>query len=88
MKKNLLLFLIALGFVAFVPQKSKAGGYFGITIGPGYCDPIRYITEATIRNTIVITITTITHTVTGTRTINVITATGTKKMMMISLKSF
>jgi hypothetical protein len=39
MKKNLLLFLIALGFVAFVPQKSKAGGYFGITIGPGYCDP-------------------------------------------------
>ncbi len=39
MKKILLLFLVALGFVAFVPQKAKAGGYFGISIGPAYCDP-------------------------------------------------
>jgi hypothetical protein len=39
MKKILLLFLVAVGFIAFVPQKAKAGGYFGISVGPAYCDP-------------------------------------------------
>ena len=39
MKKYLPLFLLALGLVAFVPQKAKADGYFGITVGPAYCDP-------------------------------------------------
>jgi len=31
--------LLALGFVAFVPQESKADGYFGISVGPAYWDP-------------------------------------------------
>jgi hypothetical protein len=39
MKKILLLFLLALGCVAFGPQKAKADGYFGISVGPAYCDP-------------------------------------------------
>ena len=39
MKKYLPLFLLALGLVAFVPQKAKADGYFGISVGPAYCDP-------------------------------------------------
>jgi hypothetical protein len=39
MKKFPLLFAAALGFVAFVPQKAKAGGYFSVTIGPAYCNP-------------------------------------------------
>jgi hypothetical protein len=39
MKKILLLFLVAVGFIAFVPQKAKAGGYFGISVGPAYYDP-------------------------------------------------
>ena len=39
MKKYLPLFLLALGLFAFVPQKAKADGYFGITVGPAYCDP-------------------------------------------------
>ena len=39
MKKYFLPVLLALGLVAFVPQKSKAGGYFSISVGPAYCDP-------------------------------------------------
>ena len=39
MKKCFLLVLVALGLVAFVPQKSKADGYFNISVGPAYCDP-------------------------------------------------
>jgi len=39
MKKYLLVFLFALGLVAFGSQKAKAGGYFGISVGPAYCDP-------------------------------------------------
>jgi hypothetical protein len=39
MKKVFLLFLVALGFVAIVPQKAKADGYFGISVGPAYYDP-------------------------------------------------
>ncbi|MBV9674317.1 MAG: hypothetical protein JO076_16025 [Verrucomicrobia bacterium] len=38
-KRIALLLLLVLGFVAFVPQQAKAGGYFGISIGPSYCDP-------------------------------------------------
>ena len=39
MKKYLLLILLALGLVAFIPQKAKAEGYFGISVGPAYCAP-------------------------------------------------
>ena len=39
MKRYFLLVLLALGLVAFVPQKSKADGYFGISVGPAYCYP-------------------------------------------------
>ena len=39
MKKYLLLILLALGLVAFVPQKAKADGYFGISVGPAYWGP-------------------------------------------------
>jgi len=39
MKKYLLLFLLALGLVALAPQKAKADGYFGISVGPAYCEP-------------------------------------------------
>ena len=39
MKKVFLLFLVALGFIAIVPQKAKADGYFGISVGPAYYDP-------------------------------------------------
>ena len=39
MKKYLPLFLLALGLVTFVPQKAKADGYFGISVGPAYCEP-------------------------------------------------
>jgi hypothetical protein len=39
MKKCLSLHLVELGLVAFVLQRAKADGYFGITIGPAYCDP-------------------------------------------------
>ncbi len=39
MKKYLFLILLALGLVAFVPQKAKAEGYLGISVGPAYCDP-------------------------------------------------
>jgi len=39
MKKYLLLFLLAFGLVVFVPQKSKADDYLGISVGPAYCDP-------------------------------------------------
>jgi hypothetical protein len=39
MKKYLLLTLAAFGLVAFVPQKAKADGYFGITVEPSYCAP-------------------------------------------------
>ena len=39
MKKYLVLSLLALGLVAFVPQKAKADGYFGISVGPAYCAP-------------------------------------------------
>jgi hypothetical protein len=39
MKSYFLLVLVALGLVAFMPQKSKADGYFGISVGPAYCDP-------------------------------------------------
>jgi len=39
MKNNLLLILLALGLVAFLPQRAKADGYFGISVGPSYCDP-------------------------------------------------
>jgi hypothetical protein len=39
MKKYLLLILLALGLVAFLPQRAKADGYFGISVGPAYCDP-------------------------------------------------
>jgi hypothetical protein len=39
MKRYFLLVLIALGLVAFVPQKSKADGYFNISVGPAYCEP-------------------------------------------------
>ena len=39
MKKYLLLLPLALGLVAFVPQKAKADGYFGISFGPAYSGP-------------------------------------------------
>jgi hypothetical protein len=39
MKKYLLIILFALGLVAFGSSKAKAGGYFGISVGPAYCDP-------------------------------------------------
>jgi hypothetical protein len=39
MKKYLLPILLALGLVAFLPQGAKAHGYFGIFVGPAYCDP-------------------------------------------------
>ena len=39
MKRYFLLVALALGSVVFVPQKAKAGGYFGITVGPAYGDP-------------------------------------------------
>ena len=44
MKSYFLPVLLALGLVAFVPQKSKAGGYFSISVGPAYCDasPVYY----------------------------------------------
>ena len=40
MKKNLLLILSALGLVALLPQRAKADGYFGISVGPAY--PVYY----------------------------------------------
>jgi hypothetical protein len=44
MKKYSLLIALALGLFVFAPQKATAGGYFGITVGPGpaYCDPYPY----------------------------------------------
>jgi hypothetical protein len=39
MKKYLLVILSALGLIALLPQKAKADGYFGISVGPAYCDP-------------------------------------------------
>lgn len=39
MKKYFVLFLLALGLVALAPQKAKADGYFGISVGPAYCEP-------------------------------------------------
>jgi hypothetical protein len=39
MQKYLLLILLAIGLVAFLPQRAKADGYFGISVGPAYCDP-------------------------------------------------
>jgi hypothetical protein len=37
--KYFLLVALALGSAVFVPQKAKADGYFGITVGPAYYDP-------------------------------------------------
>src|SRR5215468_5510726 len=39
MKKYFLLIPLALGLVAFVPQKAQAGGYFSVSVGPAYCAP-------------------------------------------------
>jgi hypothetical protein len=39
MKKYLLLLPLALGLIAFAPQKAKADGYFGISVGPVYSGP-------------------------------------------------
>jgi hypothetical protein len=39
MKKYLLLIPLALGLAAFAPQKAKADGYFGISVGPAYSGP-------------------------------------------------
>ena len=88
MKKYLPLFLLALGLVAFVPQKAKADGYFGILVyrsDPLIASLIRYTMGATIRATIAITITTIIRTATGTGATTVI---GTTMMMMIRPKRF
>ena len=79
MKKYLLLILLALGLVAFVPQKAKADGYFGISVGPAYCAPYPVYYGAIIRITIANIITTIIRTGTGT---GVITVIGTTTMMI------
>jgi len=41
MKQYLLVILSALGLIALLPQRAKADGYFGISVGPAYCDPYR-----------------------------------------------
>ena len=85
MKKYLLLVLSALGLVALLPQRAKADGYFGISVGPAYCDPypvyygVAIISITIIHTTIANIITTIIRTDTGT---GVTTVIGTKTMMI------
>jgi hypothetical protein len=39
MKNYLLPMLLVFGLVAFLPQKTKADGGFGVYFGPGYYEP-------------------------------------------------
>ena len=72
MKKYLLLILLAVGLFAFLPQRAKADGYFGISVGPLIATLIRCTTGAIIALTIAKTIITIIRTGTGTGATTVI----------------
>ena len=79
MKKYLFPILLALGLVAFLPQRAKAGGYFGISVGPVITTLIPCTTGAIVRPTIANIITMIIRTGTGT---GVITVIGITTMMI------
>jgi cell division protein FtsW (lipid II flippase) len=82
MKKYLLIFLFALGLVAFGSQKAKAAVTLVYRSDPLIATRIQYTTGATTPTTIAVTITTIILTATDIGATIVIGTTGMTMMMI------